>query len=679
METFINTPIFKLPRTSSTTIKKMILLGINTFEDLLHYFPTRYESYAIISPINKLQSGEKVTVTGVIREFKQKYIRPNMKVQEFIVDDGAGVLNVSFYNKTYLMNLFKKGTKASFAGLVECFGSRLSMKPEEYEIGLPFIHTGRIVPIYSETKGLSSRTIREKIGYVLDKIKKNDIIDILPESIRSYNYLLDLFGAYFCIHRPKSRDDIERGRKRFAFEELFIIQLVSSIVKDSWKKEETRATVFFDENKQKKLEEFILHLPFVLTASQTKSWNEIYNDLKKPYAMNRLLQGDVGSGKTVVAALSAYMMYLNKMKTLIMAPTEILARQHFFTIKMLFKKTSVKVGLLTSFNKKIEELKKADIIIGTHALVQNNVSFDRVGLVIVDEQHRFGVSQRAMLKEKGVNPHLLTMTATPIPRTVALTLYGELDFSVINEMPTGRIPIKSFFVPKAKRSNCYEWVKKEIRNNKSQVFIVCPFIEESKTETLKSIKAATVEYETIKKIFSDFSVGLLHGRMKSKEKNVVMSNFKKGIYDILVATPVVEVGIDISNATVMIVEGAERYGLAQLHQLRGRVGRGDKQSYCYLFTEREEYSIVTRLRFFAKTLSGQELAEYDFTHRGPGAIFGTQQHGFADLKIASLSDIDMISRTKNAVSYFMQHCLLGDYPKLNELISLRISKPISRD
>jgi ATP-dependent DNA helicase RecG len=402
----------------------------------------------------------------------------------------------------------------------------------------------------------------------------------------------------------------------------------------------------------------IEQLPFKLTKAQKRVINEIINDFKKPYPMNRFLYGDVGSGKTVVAAIASYVSYLNHYQTLLMAPTEILAQQHFQTIsKLLHRFNDFKISLLTATHKpKPEQLKQSHLVIGTHALIQKKVNFDKVGLVIIDEQHRFGVNQRAQLRQKGINPHLLTMTATPIPRSLFLTFYGELTLSYIDEMPKGRLPIKTYVVPKEKRDACYQWIKEKIDKEKIQVYLVCPLIEESDVETMISVKAAKKEFQYLKnKIFTSYKLGLLHGRMKAEEKDLVMRQFKDHKIDILVTTSVIEVGIDVPNANIIVIEGSERFGLAQLHQLRGRVGRSDKQSYCFLFTEKSDPAILSRLNFFAKNLNGMRLAEYDLQHRGPGEVFGLRQHGFINLKIASLTNFHLIEKVKNAVNYFLHN------------------------
>lgn len=666
--------IEELPRTSISTIKKFKSLGINTYFDLLNYFPFRYEDYSIISKIIFLQPGEVVTIQGKIIDVKNIFSKSGLKIQIFQIQDETGQIEAGFYNQPYLLNILKKNQIVSISGKVEKYGRKISITPYEYEIGESKIHTGRIIPVYPEKKGLSSRIIREKIKIVLDSLKMSEI---LPEEIIKFNQLIDEQTAYKEIHFPSSKENIKQAKKRLSFDELFLIQLSSSLIKQKWQKEKINNLLKTDKNIENKINSFIKNLPFNLTNDQKKVWNEIFSDLQKNTPMNRLLQGDVGSGKTVIAVFASYFNFLNGYQTLFMAPTEILAQQHYQSITKLFSylKNNEKpsVSLLTS-NQKIttkkdkKEIFNADIIIGTHALISKKNQYQKVTLVIIDEQHRFGVKQRGELRSKGLNPHLLTMTATPIPRTIALTLYGELDFSTIKEMPKGRLPIKTFFIPKNKRLSCYNWIKSQIINHQSQVFIVCPLIEESEVETMKSVKAAKKEYENLSKIFSGFKLNLLHGKMKSKEKEKTMNDFKEHKFDILVTTPVVEVGVDIPGATIILIEAAERFGLAQLHQLRGRVGRNDKQSYCFLFTEKEDKNIINRLNLFAKINNGEELAQKDLELRGPGDIYGTKQHGFIDLKIASFSDFELIEKTKNAVDYFIKNKNIDDFLNLKERV-----------
>lgn len=666
--------IEKLSSTSYQTIKKFKKIGIKTYFDLLNYFPFRYKDYSTISKIGFCQPGEKLTISGKVIDRKYQITKTGLKIINILIEDETGKIEAIFYNQPYLLNLIKPDLELSISGKIDRFGRKIFITPDEFELGKPKIHTGRLIPVYSEKYGLSSKTVREKIFLLIENIDQY-IKEFLPEKIISYNQLQDELTAYKNIHFPQSLDFEKQARSRLSFDELFLIQLSSQLIKKQWEKETVGHQFNVDKFKSE-INQFIKNLPFELTESQKKVWLEISNDLSKIKPMNCLLQGDVGAGKTVIAGLASFLTYLNGYQTLIMAPTEILAQQHYQTLINLFKNYPIKIGLKTSSNKvsnianKKTDFTNLDIIIGTHALISKKVDFQKVGLVVIDEQHRFGVAQRNQLKNKGINPHLLTMTATPIPRTVMLTLYGELDLSVIDQMPKGRLPIKTYYIPKNKRNDCYQWIKNQITKNKSQVYIICPLIEESEIETLKSVKAAKKEYENLKKIFSQFKVGLLHGRMKAKEKNQVMNDFKNGNIDILVSTSVVEVGVDVANATIMIIEGSERFGLAQLHQLRGRVGRGDKQSYCFLFTENTNDAIISRLNFFSKTLSGQKLAEEDLRIRGPGEIFGTKQHGEVDLKIAQLNDYLLIEKAKKAVDYFINHYNLEQFPALK----LRLSK-----
>jgi len=678
-----NTSIGSLPHTSPLSIKKLKSLDIHNYFDLLNYFPYRYENYSIVSSIVKIQSGEVLTIRGEIIESKNQYIRRGLTIQKITIEDGTGKISLLWYNQPYLIRLLTKGGLAAVSGKVEKEYGRLIVKPSEYELirsfDQPTIHTGRTVPIYSEKKGLSSRTIREKIFYLIRQINSKIDFEFLPEKIIEYNGLIDESLSYVNIHFPENQNLLKSARERLSFDELFLIQLSSNLIKKSWINEIRGNSFSYEDKNKKSVLKFIQSLPYQLTSAQNRVLKEIFIDLQKKTPMNRLLQGEVGSGKTVVAAITSYLTKLNGFKTLMMAPTEILAQQHYETIKNLFE-DKLKIALVTSSQKisnfknpaSHSQLLNSDIIIGTQALITEKISFAKVGLVIVDEQHRFGVRQRTLLKNKGFNPHLLTMTATPIPRTVALTLYGELDFSIIDEMPKNRLKVKTFYVPKYKREAGYQWIIEKILKEQAQVFIICPLIEESDVETMKSVKAAKVEFEHLKKtVFSNFRLSLLHGKLKSKEKNQIMKDFKERKYDILVSTSVVEVGIDIPSATIILIEGAERYGLAQLHQLRGRVGRGDKQSYCFLYTEEEK--VKNRLQFFAKNNDGLKLAEYDLKVRGPGDFFGTQQHGYLDLKIASLTDFNLINKTKNAVNYFIKYCQLKDYPQLSKKIEeLRI-------
>jgi len=681
---FLQQSIDKLPSTSKVTIERFKKIGIRNFFDLLNYFPFRYEDYSLISSIVNAQPGEKLTLKGKIIDKREEITKRGLRLQKFILYDGTGKIEVVFYNQPYLLKIIPFENDVSFAGEVNEFGGKIILIPFEWEV-MTNIHTGRLVPIYPEKKGLSSRLIREKIFFIVSQISKKEIPEIFPKEIIYHENLLSEYLAYQNIHFPTSKDLAEKSKKRLAFDELFVIQLSAFLVKKEWEKEKVGHRFFVSGKYLSRFLNFMRDLPFELTNAQKKAIKEILKDLGSEKPMNRFLQGDVGSGKTVVAACACYLAYLNGFQSLFMAPTEILAKQHFQTLSSLFKNYPVRIGLQTrteKINKKLKDNKVIsdfDIVVGTHALLNEKLKLSRVGLVVIDEQHRFGVRQRALLKEKGLNPHLLTMTATPIPRTVALVLYGELDISYLYEMPKGRVPVKTYLVPQEKREKAYQWIKEKIKNENASVFFVCPLIDESEAETMKSVKAAKKEFEDLKRIFSEFKLGLLHGKLKNQEKNKVLSDFRSNKIKILVTTPVVEVGIDIPQATIMVIEAAERFGLAQLHQLRGRVGRSNRQSYCFLFTNSSRPEVIKRLTFFSKNNLGIKLAEYDLQTRGPGEIYGEKQHGFIDLKIASLNDYELISQSKNTVNYFINHYQLSQFPHLKKKIKEYQIKQIARD
>lgn len=680
--------IYELPGTAIRTKKQLEKLEVKTYEDLLYYLPFRYDDFSKIAKISTLQEGETVTIKGKLISFKESFTKNKFRLQKGIIADDTGSIEIVWYNQSYLSKVLFEGSYVSVAGSIERFAGKLNMKPQEYEVLKSetdkTVHTGRLVPVYSQTYGLSSKTISNKIQYVLNLIRdKNEDLEYIPKDILDKFKLTDEGNAIFKIHAPESEKDYLLARKRLGFNELFIRVLSSKLVKKEWDSIKIVKPIKISKDVEKKINEFIGSLPFQLTTSQKNVIDDIFSDLQKSSPMNRFLQGDVGSGKTVVAAVAAYLTHLNGLKTLIMAPTTVLASQHFETIKKMFQDFDLKIGIQTGSRKSVSKKEKSmefDILVGTQALISKNINFGEVGLVIIDEQHRFGVKQRAMLKNKGINPHLLTMTATPIPRTVSLTLYSELDLSVIDEMPKGRKPIKTYVTPQVKKEKGYEWIKKQIKANGDQVYIICPLIEESESETMKSVRAATKEYEYLKnEVFTEFNIALLHGKMKVKEKEEVMQKFKNKEFDILISTSVVEVGVDVPDATIMLIEGAERFGIAQLHQLRGRVGRSDKQSYCFLFTSNKQAEKSSRLKFFASTNSGMKLAEYDLKIRGPGNLYGKEQHGYADLKIADISDISQVKQAKDAVSIFTKNYKIKDIQKIKEKIERFELNQISRD
>lgn len=617
---------------------RLARLGIFTVEGFLYHIPFRYDDFGLISKIDDIQEGEIVTIQGVVQSIKNLYAR-RFIIQKAKITDETGELEVTWFNQPYLTRVIGEGDRISLSGKVIQKGSRLTLQSPEYEVlEGEALHTGRLVPVYPETRGVSSKWLRRQVHKILEE-SLGQIKEVLPEEILLKNKLLDLKTAIFQIHFPDNYEMAQKARERLSFDEFLSIHLRSMNLKKNW--EEKNLNKPIEVNKfRNKINELIRNLPFELTSAQKKTIEEIFGDLSSDKAMNRLLQGEVGSGKTVVAAIAMFLCFLNGKKSVLIAPTEILANQHFKTIKNLLESFGVKIGLFTKSSKgKID----ADIFIGTHAILHRLPKLKDLSIIVIDEQQRFGVEQRGILREKGNNPNILTMTATPIPRTVALTVYGNLSLSFLNEMPRDRKKVKTWLVPDIKRENAYKWIDERIKEG-DQAFIVCPFIEES--ETLITVKAATKEFDRLKNIFPDLNLGLLHGRTKTKEKQKIFEEFKNRKIDILVTTPIVEVGIDFPNATVMLIEEAERFGLSQLHQLRGRVGRGEKQSYCLLFTQSKNGHVLERLKAMEKLNNGAELAELDLKLRGPGEIFGTIQHGMPYLKVASFSNFELIDKTR---------------------------------
>jgi ATP-dependent DNA helicase RecG len=675
-------------------------LGIRKLENFLYHLPNRYEDYSIISPIAQAQAGETVTIQGKVIAFKNQYLRGNRfkTIQKATISDGTGEIELTWFNQPFIKTNLPEGSQVSASGRVEIFGKKISISNPDYELmkeGEPLLHTARLIPVYPETRGVSSKWLRRQIFQLLS-LYPEPFSDYLPDNILKQQNFLPLDPAIRAIHYPTTLEAAQKARERLAFDELFLMQLAGLKRRHEWK--QTQTSQALDNIKYKaEIETLIKSLPFTLTNAQQSAINDILVDTAKDKPMNRLVQGDVGSGKTIVAAISMYAAFLNGFQSVFIAPTEILAGQHYKSIEKLLTPLGLKIGLITGSKKifshsgkrsaaRIKTAQDAgqasmtngqlDILIGTHALLSEKIQFDNLALVIIDEQQRFGVEQRSVLRQKGQSTHVLTMTATPIPRTVALTMYGDLDVSYLNEMPRGRKQIKTWLVPPEKRDSAYEWIRKEIKTTDSQAFIICPFIEES--ESMTTIKAASKEFERLsKEIYPDLKVGLLHGKLKAKEKDAVLQDFKNRKYDILVATPVVEVGIDIPNATIIMIEASERFGLAGLHQLRGRVGRGDKQSYCLLFSETKSETTTQRLKAMETMHSGAELAELDLKLRGPGNMYGTAQHGVPQLKVASFSDFELIERAKNAAHKIYHD--LAKYPKLTEKLNTISLENISPD
>lgn len=651
-------------------------LGIITFEDFLYHLPSRYDDYSIVSKIGQLQAGETVTVQGKILEIKNQYLRGGKikTIQKAVVDDDTGTIEIIWFNQPYIQKSLPVGSLISVSGKIEQSTNRKSIKSPVYEVlfeGASPIHTGGLIPIYPETKGISSKWLRRQIYNILNQ-SDEALEEYLPTDLIKNNNFMFLKEAVKQVHFPKSLELAEKARQRLGYDELLLIQLAANKRRSAWEKQNVIKPLKIDEYR-KDIDSFIASLPFKLTASQIKAVDEILKDLAAKRSMNRLLQGDVGSGKTVVSAVALLVAHLNGFQSVFVAPTEILAQQHFQTISKFLSPRGVKVDLVTGSKKPKASF---DILVGTHAVMSEKIKFENLGLIVIDEQQRFGVEQRGIIRKKGINPHLLTMTATPIPRTVALTMYGDLDLSYLSELPTNRKTVKTWLVPPEKRDGAYDWIKKQLKQTDSQAFIICPFIEES--ESMQTVKAASKEYERLQKdVFKDLKLGLLHGKLKSKEKEEILLKFKQGKFDILVATPVVEVGIDIPNATIIMIEASERFGLAQLHQLRGRVGRSDKQSYCLLFTDSKAAQGSLRLKGMETLNSGAELAELDLKLRGAGNIYGTSQHGIPKLKAANFSDTSLIQLAKHDADDIIGK--LSKYPKLLEKVNNITLQVVSPD
>lgn len=772
-------PIQNIPRISPAYQKRLLKLGIKTLRDLFYHFPFRYDDFSNIKNIGDLKLNETATVQGKIIEIKDtRSWKKRIHITEAYIQDQTGIIKAAWFNQPYLVNTLKEGQIVSLSGKIN-FDKTLYLSNPAYEKLMAnskwqiansnavshkplatsqLRHTGGLIPIYPETAGLSSRWLRFIIKMLLPK-SLPQIKDHLPLEIKRSLGLLDLNRALEQIHFPKTKKHAQAARRRLAFDELFLIQLFVLKQKAKWQKQNA-PRISFDQNL---IKSFVESLPFKLTNAQRKAAWEILQDLNKPKPMNRLFEGDVGSGKTVVAVVALLEVVKAGRQAALMAPTEILAQQHFKEVVKLLNGQNITTGLLTrseaivtveknppltpisvkggvklpSLSKKGlgENLKKSEllqkvssgqihILIGTHALIQKTVQFKNLALVVVDEQHRFGVAQRAALQnnitkiEDGslmTTPHLLSMTATPIPRTLVLTIYGDLDISLLDEMPKGRQEIITKIVAPANRQKAYEFIRQQVKDGR-QVFVICPRIEASTSDVIASdadiasaergnpeqlppsagllrrpqnwpprndsrtwddVKAVKEEYEKLRKIvFPDLRIAMLHGKLKAKEKEQIMLDFSakggaasggKNKIDILVSTSVVEVGIDVPNATVMMIEGADRFGLAQLHQFRGRVGRGPHQSYCFLFTESSSKNTNARLKALTTCKNGFELAEKDLQIRGPGEFYGTRQWGLPDLSMASLSDMTLVKSVREEAQKLIQKDPeLKNYPALKE-------------
>lgn len=651
---WLDSSVMEIKGVGAEVAKKFAVLGIKTVEQLIDYFPRRYDDYSDVLPIQRIKPG-MVTIKATIKQASGRYVNRGMHVTEAIASDETGSVRLVWFNQPYRAAALKSEQEYYISGDFGLRRQRLTIQNPSAELVSSFpVNTARIVPIYRETKGFKSLTIRKALREVMPLIRS--LPETLPDWLVHEERLLTRAEAIEQIHFPESAQKLVEAQRRLGFEEVFALTLAALMNKYELL-QETALQIPFN---QKLAKEFVSHLPFTLTDDQKRVVWQIYQDIEKSTPMNRLVEGDVGSGKTVVATMAALMAINQEFQVAFMAPTELLARQHAETIYNLLKPLSMEqqvgllVGGLKPAQKKAahEQISKGEMrfIIGTHALIQEKVDMHKLGLVVIDEQHRFGVEQRKAMEAKtGHAVHVLSMTATPIPRSLALTLYGELDVSVIGTKPANRKVIKTDIVPLVGREKLYKNIDSELEAGR-QVFVVCPLISESDLMPAKS--AEQVYEELSKKVFKQRRVGLLHGKMKPPDKDEVMRRFVNHELDVLVSTTVIEVGVDVPNATVMVLENAERFGLAQIHQLRGRVGRSSHQGYCYLILG-DNQTASPRLRAIKTSSDGFKLAEYDLQLRGPGAIYGTMQHGQLDLRIAKLTDVKLIAAARGRAQEFI--------------------------
>lgn len=641
--------------------KKALLfnkLGVFTVHDLVSYFPRRYEDRSSFKPIALTVDGETVCIKALAAEdARLTRIRRGLELVKFRVVDESGSVDITFFNQPYIKNSIHRGDSLNIYGKIIGVGAKRTMTNPviEHENSAGAV-TGRIVPVYGLTTGLSQKLIMSTVRQALD-VCGSELPEVLPEKIRERYQLAQTGYAYENIHFPASFEDLELARRRLVFEELFLLACALGKMKGSHSKQSGIAMQAQD------VEEFFTTLPFSPTGAQRRAVADAVRDMQSGKSMNRLVQGDVGSGKTLVAAALIWYAWKNGHTSAFMAPTEILARQHFDTMTELLSPFGIRVGLLTgSMTAKQKREAKAfialgeyDLVVGTHALFSEDVEYSDLALVITDEQHRFGVNQRSSLISKGVRPHVMVMSATPIPRTLALIIYGDLDISVIDELPPGRQTVDTFAVTESYRVRLNGFIRKLVGEGR-QVFVVCPMIEENE-ELPPNMKSAQEHAAELQRYFPDLRVACVHGKLKAKDKNEIMQSFVAGNIDILVSTTVIEVGVDVPNAALMIVENADRFGLSQLHQLRGRVGRGQHKSYCILVSDTDNEQSMSRLKVMTKTNDGFKISEEDLKLRGPGDFFGSRQHGLPAMHVADLgSDMNVLQTAQQAA----QELLLSD-------------------
>ncbi|MBI2869911.1 MAG: ATP-dependent DNA helicase RecG [Chloroflexi bacterium] len=692
----LDAPVTRLRGVSGSLAGKLNQLGVRTVRDLLYFFPRRHIDYSQTRPVAGLAEGEQTVVANVWSA--DVVMLGGKRGTEAILGDETGNIRAVWFNQPYLAKTLRTNSRVALSGRVSLFRGRYVFESPEWEsVGNgDLIHTARLVPVYPLTGGLYPRQLRKLMKEVAEEWS-GALADFLPADLKQRCRLLDLSQAVAQAHYPDDQSGKDKARLRLAFDELFLLQIGVMGRKRDWRQGRPGQALDAD---APLVRSFLSSLPFELTGAQKRVLGEIMTDLRKTEPMSRLLQGDVGSGKTVLATAALLTAAAAGYQSALMAPTEILAGQHFATIGGLLSNLAspadsgsvltfsgllprpLRVALLTgdisqSRKHELQQLvsdREIDIAIGTHALTQKGVEFSRLGLVVIDEQHRFGVAQRSALRQKGLNAHMLVMTATPIPRTLALTMFGDLDISVLDELPPGRQSIKTRWLKPAQRSAAYAFIRQQAVAGR-QAFIICPLIEESDAV---QAQAAVSEYQTLsEKVFPDLRLGLLHGRMTPAEKDAVMGNFRAGEIDILVSTPVIEVGIDVPNATVMLVESADRFGLSQLHQFRGRVGRGAEQSYCMLLADNPSEVGRQRLDIIERVRDGFVLAEEDLKMRGPGEFFGTRQSGLPDLRMARLSDLPLLQQARSeATALFEKDPYLKEHPLLAKEVARVWSSPV---
>jgi ATP-dependent DNA helicase RecG len=651
----LDSPLANLKGVGDALARKFSALGLKTAGDLLDNYPRRYEDYSEVTAINKLRPGA-VTLRAVVKQATGRYVRRGMHVTEAVASDDTGSVRLVWFNQPYRAGALKSGREYYISGVYQLQRQRFSLiNPSVEAVSELPVNTARILAVYRETKGLTSRQIRLAVQQILPLASAAP--ETLPAWLLKKHKLMARGDAWRSLHAPASTQDLEAARRRIGFEEVFALSLASLLSKQENQAEKALPIEF----KESLARDFVGHLPFKLTNAQRKTIWRIYQDIQRPEPMNRLVEGDVGSGKTVVAAMAALMALAENRQVAFMAPTELLARQHAETLYRLLKplgqegKLLLLVGGMTAAQKskahKAISSGQAEFIVGTHALIQEKVDMKNLALIVIDEQHRFGVEQRKTLMAKaGHMPHVLSLTATPIPRSLALTLYGEMDVSILDEKPAGREPVKTEIISPNSRQRLNRAVEAQLAAGR-QMFVVCPLISDSDVMDFRS--AESVYQEMSQKTFKHRRVGLLHGKMSAADKQAVMEKFIRHDFDILVSTTVIEVGVDVPNASIMLIESADRFGLAQLHQLRGRVGRGADEGFCYLVLS-DSKAPSQRLRALATSNDGFKLAELDLELRGPGAIYGTAQHGALDLRIAKLTDVRLIAAARAAAQEFIE-------------------------